>query len=127
MNTPHKHAEILRAIADGKTIEARRIGSDWETIANPLVVIANPIWVLRIKPETITINGHEVPRPVREPLRYGQIYYTPRINNEVLYAELKWNDDNIDRRLLERGLIHTRKESAIAHAEALLSFTRSDK
>lgn len=129
-NTPHPKAEILRAIADGKIVQRRNalyIKDDWFDDDNPLVYLTDDTFEWRIKPETIDINGIEVPCPVREPLRYGQIYYTPRIRDEVLYAELKWNDDNIDRRLLERGLIHLTKESAIAHAEALLSFTRSDK
>lgn len=51
MKTPHKHAEILRAIADGKEVQFRnRGGSRWfdPEYGNP---IANPELEWRVKPE----------------------------------------------------------------------------
>ena len=130
MSTPHPQAEILRAIADGKTIQRFYPirGGIWVDSVTPLSdVIQNER--IRIKPDTVNINSHKVPCPVMEPLNYREEYYIPNERDDPLYTKLTWLDDHIDKRLLARGLIHCRKEAAIAHAEALLSFTftRSDK
>jgi len=82
---------------------------------------------ISIKPETININGHEVPAPVREPLELGKMYLFVHFWDDAVVSEVTWSDDRVDRHRLKWGLIHSTKEAAIAHAEALLSFTRSDK
>lgn len=70
MNAPHKHADILRAIADGKKIECRiyqskRVGN-WRE-ANLQDVCNNPgDMEYRIAPETVTVNGVECPKPNQE-------------------------------------------------------------
>jgi len=51
MNTPHKHADVLRAIADGKEVQFKhRISHAWVTPehVNP---ISNPEVEWRVKPE----------------------------------------------------------------------------
>lgn len=65
---PHPQADILRAIADGKVIECRHPrwnDGAWMTNYTPLRTIENMSteWEIRIKPETININGHEGPCP----------------------------------------------------------------
>ena len=56
--TEHKHAEVLRAIADGKEVECRPKGyygnADWFTtmnIINPINPITRPDYEWRVKPE----------------------------------------------------------------------------
>ena len=73
------------------------------------------------KPEII--NGIEVPCPVLEQLTVGT-KYTKVV---VAYEESTWNGWGCDIADLQNGLIHLTKEAAIAHAEALLRFTRGDK
>lgn len=129
MNTPHPQAEILRALADGKMIQRFHPTKDrWKKSKFPLNDIVHG-YKLRIKPETITINGHEVPAPEREPLEKGQEYCSPdfKYPGECLYDQLDWTGDGLDVARLKAGVIHLTKEAAISHAEALLSFTRSDK
>lgn len=125
MNTPHPQADILRAIADGKPIEGRYLNSPWVVLQDPFNA---KDWEFRIKPETININGHEVPCPVQEPLKDGQEFYVAdgtQIGNPVL---LRWSPiSEAMQGWFECGLIHLTKEAAIAHTEALLSFTRRDK
>lgn len=125
----HPQAEILRAIAYGKTVQFRySTSSPWEDSENALrVIVNNPDGEFRIMPETININGFEVPCPVREPLKYKQEYYVPSIAKAELWIRFRWDGRKDDLRFLECGLIHLTKEAAITHAEALLSFTRSDK
>lgn len=134
---PHPQAEILRAIADGKTVQIlnKNIPSSlWQDIDEHETLgfilegrREGRSYELRIKPETININGHELPAPVREPLEVGTPYWQPLIGSSKLEAAWVWRAHEVDTFLLKRGLIQLTKEAAIAHAEALLSFTRSDK
>lgn len=126
----HPQAKILRAIADGKTIEVHTV-SGWGAPFSILQAIAdhevNPRYEFRIKPETITINGHEVPAPMRGPLGDGQEYWLTDPAKDLMCALMQWTGSDFDFVWLTRGLIHLTEDAAIAHAEALLSFTRSDK
>lgn len=127
----HPQAHILRAIAEGKTIEMRRKTSDtdneWWVSNIVLQYLDDADREFRIKPETLLINGHEVPAPVREPLEYEIGYYVPCVSNKQRFAIFSWSGSGDDLRLLALGLIHLTPEAAIAHTEAQLSFTRSDK
>ena len=74
MTTPHPHAYILRAIADGKQIQYQYCGSEWKDCDPELVLTqlgldyhSKPSYTLRIAPETITVNGVECPKPVPYP------------------------------------------------------------
>ena len=61
MTTPHKHADILRAIADGKEVQVQNAFCKWEEGNLPLLA-DNPDATWRVKPDTIVVNGVEVPR-----------------------------------------------------------------
>jgi hypothetical protein len=132
--TPHPQADILRAIADGKTVQmrSRLRPTTWHDEPTPFEYLSDELFEWRIKPETITINGHEVPAPVREPLENGQVYWQVSLGNDDMCFQYAWRGDYsgdmllLKRGLLKRGLIHLTREAAIAHAEALLSFTRID-
>ncbi|EBN0073232.1 hypothetical protein ZZ27_24995 [Salmonella enterica subsp. enterica serovar Virchow] len=76
----------------------------------------------RLKPRFIDINGHQVPEPVREPLKIGRVYWLARIHGAV--DSFEWEGDHACRAWLERGLIHLTKEAADIHIAALLSFTQ---
>jgi len=132
----HQQADILRAIADGKTIQTRYVASDWFDVEpnKALVFLATNCdsSKIRIKPETLLINSHEVHEPVREPLKDGQAYWVPDLryygnNNNGDVDNFLWSGRTCDLQRLAAGVIHLTKEAAIAHAEALLSFTRSNK
>lgn len=130
--TEHPQADILRAIADGKTIEMRRkntsdTDNEWWVSNIVLQYLDDADREFRIKPETININGHEVPAPVWEPLVDGERFFMPNLRFDSPVVEYRWAGGAYDIQVLERGLIHLTKDAAIAHAEALLSFTRSDK
>ena len=88
----------------------------------------NPVWgrhmEYRRKPRTITINGIEVPEPVREPLTLNQDYYAVRLEYPDGFLKPTWCHSVRDSRYLVAGLIHLTEEAARKHAEALLSFTK---
>ena len=69
--TQHPYAEILRAIADGKEIEWLDCDGVWSSqeANEALSEIADTLLApesYRVKPETININGIEVPKPLAE-------------------------------------------------------------
>ena len=70
------------------------------------------------KLRTITINGVEVPEPVREPLEQGQEYWLADPVSNIPLPDV-WHDSQSNYRLLEKGLIHLTKENANAHMEAM--------
>lgn len=123
----HPQAKILRAIADGKQMRMRVGSITVNVTGDEALKYMLEGQDISIKPETININGHEVPAPVREPLKLGQMYFFVHCWDDAVVSEVIWNGDRVDRHRLKWGLIHSTKEAAIAHAEALLSFTRSDK
>lgn len=119
--TPHPQADILIAYAKGKKIQGSLSGTEWKTIANPLVLIDDPTWRLRIKPETITINDHEFPAPVRKPLKEGQSYWLVDPEFTPTYRRMVWGDSVKDRYCLKRGLIQLTEEGASAQAKAMIA------
>lgn len=123
----HPQSAILRAIADGKMIEWKLPNKDWKVCENPLHFIDDSYVEFRIKSETLIINGHEVPCPVLEALEDGREYWYVSTTSKDTAVKCRWSDHTFDKVLIKRGLIHLTEEAAIAHAEALLSFTRSDK
>ena len=67
----HPYTEILRAIADGKEIEWLGCDDVWSSqeADEALSEIADTTFApeqYRVKPETININGIEVPKPLAE-------------------------------------------------------------
>ena len=49
MKTPHKHAELIKAWAEGATIQFRFVGEDWATLKSPFWDAKDGEY--RIKPE----------------------------------------------------------------------------
>lgn len=81
---------------------------------------------LKINVKTISINGFDVIEPIRQEPKRGTSYYTV-ILEEPYYEEYLWIDEECDTSRLLKGLIHVSPANAIAHANALLSFTIVDK
>lgn len=91
-------------------------------------LLGHPDWAVtrkyRRKPKTILINGHEVPEPCRTPFEIGDAYWT----FTFFFAgviEVYWYGDNEDHNAFKNGFIHTTKEAAEKHFNALKSFTAS--
>lgn len=119
--TPHPQADILRAIAQGKKMQRLRVATDeWEHSEFPLNDMVNG-YELRIKPETMTLAGHEFPEPVREPLTLGQQYWIARIEGDTLVDTYRWAYHRLDECYLQRGLIQLTETGAIAQARAIIA------
>lgn len=75
----------------------------------------------RRKPETIGINGIDVPKPRIAGLFFGQSYFTPNLVTGAAKADI-WTGSKQDIIFLRNGLVHDTYEAASLHAQALLSF-----
>lgn len=126
------YADVLRAIADGKRVQYfGAVSKAWEYVApeEAMEWIADRLYrpdELRIAPDTITINGREVPAPVRGEPEHGTPLWVARPAAIDLIGYFSWGGSTYERGLIKRGLIHLTEEAARQHAEALLSFTRRE-
>ena len=61
----HPQAALLRAIADGKQMQQQsQENEQWFDVkANQAMYAISQVWKVRIKPDTLLINGMEVPKP----------------------------------------------------------------
>jgi hypothetical protein len=104
----------------------RNIGSSW----GHSQCSGHPSWSESLEyrhiptpPKTININDFEVPEPVRKELEINQTYWYADPYSRDSGHDHIWRGDDIDRRLLQYGLIHLTKEAAMIHRKALISFT----
>ena len=124
MTTPHPNADMLRAIADGKQMQGRlpEDGCDWFDIYPDQAIgaIASGYSMkVRIKPETVLINGIECPAPMRVAPEQGSLYYAPTPTREVKFTPWGWSNDASYRRLFADGLCFATAEGAAAAARAM--------
>lgn len=128
----HIHAELMMQYAE----DARETDKPWERWQYlPCGQTAweqcsiGPVWCsawqYRRKPRTITINGREVPEPLRKVPLYGDTYHVVTFASWGAPYCFVWGDDERQSKWFALGLCHSTKEAAIAHAEALLSFTEA--
>lgn len=90
-------------------------------------IFQNPS-LFEIVPKTIDINGFEVPAPLRTAPRIGETYWTFELYRGVtsIISYYTWDNDPGDKRIFKLGLVHSTREAAELHAEALLSFTKRE-
>ena len=81
---------------------------------------------VEIKKRTININGFEVPEPERVAPKEGTPVFIPAFD-EDLFSEYTYLHAGISYDFLKHGVLHLTKEAAIAHANALLSFTKKEE
>ena len=126
----HPHAQLAQqywkeAETDAeawRNWEIQHFNGEWITCKNkPLFEIVSSY---RRKPRTININGIEVPEPLRETPKYGEPCYIPRVAFHDHAVCIAYSGDHHSLSLLKDGMLHSTREAAELHAEALLSFTR---
>lgn len=98
--------------------EYQNNSTDWEDLSD------HPSWHkccgYRRKPQTILVNGIEVPEPVRKPLKESESYWLAVPTNRNRAVLTTWLGDADDAIFLHNGLVHLTKEAAVLHAEAML-------
>ncbi len=97
------------------------VRNEWE------ILVEHPHWSenreYRQIPKTIRIGNFYVPEPMREKPEIGTRYWYIVTGNDSMTGWNDWAEDPLDNILLKRGICHTTKEAAIAHAKALFSFS----
>lgn len=76
--------------------------------------------IVGMYPETRVINGFEVPAPETEELEYSTSYYIASSEARRFYSCETWNDHDMDKLWLERGLVFLNKEDAVANTKAMM-------
>lgn len=119
--TKHIHADLIHAWADGAEIEAHIRQAYAEEYV--WVIKKVPRWSTvteyRLKQETVTINGFEVPAPLKE--YAGNRVYSEALESKSFCYPLEFSRENrIYRSRLHRGILHATKENAIASCKARL-------
>lgn len=121
MKTAQQHAQeilpLVTAQANGEVIQMY-VCDEWSDCKEPTAFVDGCKY--RVKPKTILVNGFEVPEPMRviPPIR-DEFYLAATTINEFNIC-LNWTGFPSDELWLSRGLCHTTKEAAIAHAKAML-------
>lgn len=119
---PHPYAEVLRAIADGQSIQFMPEGSNqWvdRSATNVLRMVQleteDPIQ-FRIKPQMVNVNGRTVPAPLQNTPENGTMVWQATIcaNGE------HWAGAEHQLRLLQAGKLFMSSSDCHEHAAALL-------
>ena len=76
----------------------------------------------RVKPATITVNGIEVPEPLREAPDVGSTYWV--VSPYGGAVKMRYRADNEDAHALKSGLCHATEDAALAHFEAVISASK---
>ena len=124
----HVHHDMIVAWAadPSRVVESETDNGHW-------VTVSNPVWWPHVKyrfkpdePKYIVVNGVNVPEPVREPLKEGQLFWiaSTSFGSPCSYH---WNGAFSEKRWLSYGLIHLTEEAAQAHIDAMLLPSRTDK
>ncbi|MFW1664631.1 hypothetical protein [Acinetobacter ursingii] len=103
-------ADALRAIADGKELEFLHDSQGWVSgLGLNIEQVIGGLFQLRLKPQTILINGIEVPAPF-EP-KENNIFWTLSTNYECGYVQiLCYRNDEQGNRLTQFGAWRTEEE-----------------
>lgn len=123
MREPHKHAEIIKAWADGKTIQCSMFGSEWKDIANPSWNLTEETRY-RVKPETFWLGVHEVPMPLTERPEEHSIVFAVNPVSEAKYTAITfYKSSYYCQELLKSGMLHNTREAAQRHTGAIIHLT----
>lgn len=129
MKTPQQHAQeilpLVTAQASGEVIQVYvEQNGKWYDCKEPTAFVDGCKY--RIKPKTILVNGFEVPEPMMVKPDDGAVYYIVDPTLEIFANKFVWHDEERESKWLSRGICHTTKEAAIAHAKAMLGINPKD-
>lgn len=126
----HPYSTILKAVAEGKTVQALEANVDpdipsvWTDITaeEALAAVTAETYApeeIRVKPDTVIINGYEVLAPLREAPTCGTEYYhASRSKTSLKYV---WRNAAMDYNFLDMGVVFLSKEDAAAYVKAVFN------
>jgi hypothetical protein len=118
--TKHKYYDILQAISLGKPLQWKGDVGDWrdENAHTVLAEISEETYEpenYRAKPDTATINGVEVERPMTKAPEAGTRYWYAYVGRDEGYASDTWTEHTVDHERLASGMCWS-AESGVAGA-----------
>lgn len=126
----HPYSTILKAVAEGKTVQVLEaninpdLPSVWIDITadDALSDVSDESYApedMRVKPDTVVINGYEVMAPLREAPACGtECYHASRSKTALKYI---WAGSAMDYNFLDMGVVFLSKEDAAAYTKALFN------
>ena len=112
---------VIEASANGEVVQIKPTGCEqWVDINYPCFR-GDLAYEYRVKPRTIKIGDFDVPEPMRVEPDSGCEYFVVEALSDIPAASQIWNGMDCEKRWLSMGLCHKSKESAIAHAKAIIS------
>ena len=126
----HHYSIILKAVAEGKTIQSLEANVDpyipdvWTDITaeEALAAVSAETYApedMRVKPDTVVINGHEVLAPLREAPACGTEYYP--VSRSKTTLKFIWTNSVMDYNFLDMGVVFLSKEDGAAYVKALFN------
>ena len=126
----HPYSIILKAVAEGKTIQSLEANADpdipgvWTDITAEaaLAAVTAETYVpedMRVKPDTVVINGYEVLAPLREAPACGTEYY--HVTRSKIYVKYVWRNSAMDYNFLDMSVVFLSKEDATAYVKAMFN------
>lgn len=118
--TQHPYADILRAIADGLTVDRKNATPGWSEENSDAILhdIANGTALApgsyRIKPHTVLVNGKEVPAPLSATPADGAMVW----HATVCVNGHHWRGYDVQLRQLAGGELFATDEACREHAQA---------
>lgn len=113
-------APVIAAAAEGKVVQYLAADGNWYA-GSGAFVSPNKYRVKPEAPKTIKVNGFDVPEPMRAVPACGIAYYLACPIDSEYYNYGRWSSGDLQERYwLSRGMLHSTKEAAIAHAKAML-------
>ena len=120
----HIHAEPMLQYAQD-AMETDKPWERWECSKSGRLcsnLYKHPNWlddyIYRRKPQTVTINGFEMPAPLKE--IEAEYYFLESLDSPDYYQVPKSGDKFLDNHRLSRGVVHGSAACAIASCKARL-------
>lgn len=126
----HPYSIILKAVAEGKTVQVLEANIDpdipgvWTDITaeEALIDVTAETYApedMRVKPDTVIINGYEVLAPLCEAPACGTEYYNAsRSKTSLKYV---WRNAAMDYNFLDMGVVFLSKEDAAAYVKVVFN------
>lgn len=122
------HGAMLQALLEGKKVQRKhaneRATNAWIDVnlrGHDLNKFKDESFKFRLAPETIILNGFEIPKPVSARLSYGEAYYVPLFGCNSKSSWRHWYDTDVDYYYLRNNLIQRTKEGAEQLVDAMLN------
>ena len=126
----HPYSTILKAVAEGKTVQALEANVDpyipdvWTDITAEEALASVSIATyapkdMRVKPDTVIVNGHEVLAPLREAPTCGTEYYP--VSRSKTALKFIWANSVMDYNFLDMCVVFLSKEDVAAYVKAMFN------